>query len=221
MRLLLIKFQAMKKNIILFLFLILTCLLTGKGNKGDLDLKILFETSTDSEVSCYRIPALITANNGNLIVAADERVPSCQDLRTNDNINIVIRVSSDNGKSWSKPSTVIDFPSGQSASDPSFILNKYTGKIFLFYNYMDLIHEKSVYYFHYVESTDNGLTWTQPKDITQFVSTDKRKYDFQFVTSGRGTQTNDGWLLHTLVSLKYGIFVFGSKDHGETWFFNP
>lgn len=40
-------------------------------------------------VSCYRIPSIVTAPNGDLISAIDERIPSCADLRDNNNINIV------------------------------------------------------------------------------------------------------------------------------------
>jgi sialidase-1 len=39
-----------------------------------------------------------------------------------------------------------------------------------------------------------------------------------FITSGRGTQTKDGTLLHCLVNLNKGTHVFGSIDHGESWF---
>ena len=39
-----------------------------------------------------------------------------------------------------------------------------------------------------------------------------------FITSGRGTQTKDGTLLHCLVNLNNGTHVFGSKDHGKNWF---
>ena len=51
-------------------------------------------------VACYRIPSIATAPNGDLITAIDERIPSCADLRDNNDINIVSRRSSDNGKSW-------------------------------------------------------------------------------------------------------------------------
>ncbi len=39
-----------------------------------------------------------------------------------------------------------------------------------------------------------------------------------FITSGRGTQSKDGTLLHCLVNLDKGTHVFGSKDHGDSWF---
>jgi len=37
----------------------------------------LFNTAQRPGVACFRIPALITAPNGDLVAAIDERVPSC------------------------------------------------------------------------------------------------------------------------------------------------
>lgn len=94
----------------------------------------LFTTAQRPGVACFRIPALVTAANGDLIAAIDERVPACNDLGDNPNINIVIRRSQDNGNTWSAIETVADYPPGQSASDPSMIVDAITREIFLFYN---------------------------------------------------------------------------------------
>ena len=186
---------------------------------GIISSQDLFNTSMNSAVFCYRIPALIKAPNGDLIAAIDERNLSCGDLRINEDVNIVIRKSSDNGANWSSIRKIIDFPMGQSASDPSLIRDDVTGELFMFYNFMDLKKEKDVYYIHVVKSSDNGETWSKPEDITSQISKPEWKKDFKFVTSGKGTQTASGKLLHTLVNLKYGVFIFGSDDHGKTWFF--
>jgi sialidase-1 len=186
---------------------------------GIIEYHDLFNASNNSEISCYRIPSIITTIKGNLVVAIDERVPSCGDLKWSKDINIVIRRSSDNGKTWSSIEKIVDFPEGQSASDPSMILDKITGEIFLFYNFMDLDKELNVYYFHVIKSNDNGKTWSQPEDITSQISKPEWHNDFKFITSGRGIQTENGILLHCLVNLESGMHVFGSKDHGKSWFF--
>jgi sialidase-1 len=186
--------------------------------KEEIVFNNLFSAQNNTNVTCYRIPSLITAPNGDLIAAIDERVPSCKDLRGSDDINIVQRRSVDNGKTWTDIERVIDFPLGKSASDPSMIVDKETGAIFMFYNYMDFQNEKDVYYLHVVKSEDNGKTWGEPKDITKQIAKPEWHKDFKFITSGRGTQTSSGRLLHTLVNLDRGLHLFGSDDHGESWF---
>ena len=121
----------------------LACLLGQLANHGlfaqnsnDLDTvtppfrTTLFSSNTNHNIGCYRIPAITTIPNGDILVAMDERVPSCKDLNGNPDINIVIRTSKDLGNNWSEIRTLIDYPHGESASDPSFIVDKVTGSIF-------------------------------------------------------------------------------------------
>lgn len=186
---------------------------------GIIEYHDLFNTTMNKEVSCYRIPAIATAPNGDLIAAIDERVENCADLIGNKDINIVVRRSSDNGKTWSAIEKAVDFPLGKSASDPSLIVDAFTKEIFMFYNYMDLDNEKRIFYLHVTKSSDNGKTWSKPVDITDQIAKPEWRKDFKFITSGNGIQTQSGKLLHCLVNLNKGLHVFGSNDHGKTWFF--
>jgi sialidase-1 len=70
----------------------------------------------------------------------------------------------------------------------------------------------------YVKSKDNGKSWEPPVDITNQISKSAWHKDFKFITSGRGIQTKAGKLLHTLVNLDNGLHLFGSDDHGESWY---
>ena len=176
---------------------------------------------TARAVSCYRIPAITTAPDGSLIAAIDERVPSCGDLKWSRDINIVIRRSTDGGRTWGPVERVADFPDGQSASDPSLITDPVSGTVFLFYNFMDHDRAKDVYFFHVMRSTDNGQTWSEPEDITSQVAPEEWREDFKFLTSGQGTATRDGRLLHTMVNLQKGLHLIESTDGGRTWHLLP
>lgn len=184
----------------------------------NLEFVDLFDNSMNSEVFCYRIPSLVTTTNGTLIAAIDERNNSCGDLKWNRDINIVIRKSFDDGKTWTKIEKIIDYPLGKSASDPSMIVDKKTNEIFLFFNYMDLDNAKDIYRFMVIKSSDQGENWSEPVEITNNIIKKGWEKDFMFITSGRGIQTKDGTLLHCLVNLNKGTHVFGSKDHGKSWF---
>lgn len=178
--------------------------------------------SGEENTHTFRIPAIITAMNGDLIAATDARRKNSADLKWVNDIDIVIKRSTDNGKTWTATETVIDY-GGESvakpASDASFILDRTTGEIFCFYNFMDQKKAKGVFRLHLQSSKDHGKTWSKPRDLTDEISTPDSINDFKFITSGRGIQTRDGELLHTLVNLKHGVYLFGSKDHGKTWYF--
>ncbi|MBN1900491.1 exo-alpha-sialidase [Candidatus Sumerlaeota bacterium] len=169
-------------------------------------------------VSCYRIPSLVTAPNGDLITVCDERVESCRDLNANRDINIVLRKSSDNGTTWSEIKTIVDYPYGKSASDPSMIVDSQTREIFLFYNFMDLDNEPGVYRQFMMKSLDNGISWSKPAEITSQIANPQWHKDFKIITSGRGVQTRSGVLLHAYVNVRKALYLFGSGDHGKTWF---
>jgi sialidase-1 len=208
-------------RLINYLLLALLALPAGEpANRGSggIEFVDLFRAEDQPGVACYRIPALVTTRNGTLIAAIDERNNSCADLRSNADINIVLRTSSDNGRTWSAIERIVDYPYGESASDPSLIVDRTTGEIFLFFNYMNVAAAPGEYYLRYVVSRDDGASWSAPVDITGQVARPAWKHDFKFITSGRGTQLRSGTLLHTLVNLDRGLHVFGSEDHGQSWF---
>ena len=213
----------MRNSIVVFIILLIitSCSAQNKAyqiSDGVIQIHDLFNASANDSISCYRIPAIVTAPNGDLVATIDERVPSCGDLKWSKDINIVMRRSEDNGNTWSAIESIVDFPLGKSASDPSMIVDEITKDIFLFYNYMNLDTEKDIYYLHVMKSADNGKTWSEPKEITSQIAKPEWHKDFKFITSGRGIQTSDGKLLHCMVNLNSGMHLFGSDDHGETWF---
>ena len=179
------------------------------------DSQSLFVSGKDG-VHTYRIPAIITAKNGDIIAACDARRKSAADLKLQRTIDIVFRRSVDNGKTWS-PMEVLDPIEDGGCSDPSFLMDKTSGDIFCFYNYM--VNDLSNNEFRFVvqKSSDHGKTWGKPVDFTEQVAGPELKRSFKFITSGRGIQTRDGMLVHNFVRVGKGVTLFGSSDHGESW----
>jgi sialidase-1 len=120
----------------------------------------------------FRIPAIVRANNGELLAFAEGRVEGAGDFG---DIDIVMKRSSDGGKSWSGIQTVAAYDKLQAGnpapvfdlSDPAFP----KGRLFLFYNTGNN-HEnevrkgKGLREVWYKTSTDAGLTWSEPVNIT-------------------------------------------------------
>ena len=175
----------------------------------------LFVSGTDI-THTYRIPAIITAKNGDLIAACDARRKSAADLKPQRTIDIVYRRSTDNGKTWS-PIAILDQLDGGGCSDPSLLLDTTTGDIFCFYNFMVSDITNNEFRFVVQKSVDHGETWGKPIDFTDQVAGPDLKNSFKFVTSGRGIQTRDGMLLHNFVRDGHGVTLFASQDHGATW----
>lgn len=181
--------------------------------------------SGDCGIKSYRIPALCTAPNGDLVAVCDARTNHAGDLNTVQPINISCRRSTDGGATWSDPVNTWTWHWGDDAkwagSDPSLIVDSKAKKIFLFYNVWECVKQHGVYQFYVQESSDNGLTWSKPRDISKDIAFPGwpfgAKNGFIFLTSGSGTQTKDGTLLHTVVHVGDGNALFGSEDHGKTW----
>ncbi len=85
-------------------------------------------------------------------------------------MNIVMRTSPDKGETWSEIRTIVDYPEGRSASNPSMITDRVTGTVFLFFNYMDHDQEKDIYYLRVTKSSYNGKSWSTPEDFTDQIT---------------------------------------------------
>ena len=184
--------------------------------------------SGDNGIKVYRIPALCTAPNGDLVAVCDARKDHQGDLNSSQPINIVCRRSSDGGATWTPSENTWTWKWDESGhwagSDPSFIVDSKTKKIFLFYNVWESKGNHGVFQFFVQESSDNGKTWSKPRDISKAISFPEWPFGkkqsqggFIFISSGSGIQTKDGTLLHTIVHVNDGNALFGSEDHGKTW----
>jgi sialidase-1 len=124
----------------------------------------------------FRIPALIKAPNGDLLAFCEGRVHGAGDFG---DIKIVLKRSSDHGKTWSALQIVASNDSLQ-AGNPAPVVDLTDprfpgGRIFLFYNTGnghegELRKGKGHRDVLYKTSTDNGKTWSDPVDITTQVN---------------------------------------------------
>ena len=187
----------------------------------------------------YRIPAITTAPNGDLLVAYDER-PKDNGNQGSDapNPNHIVQLrSTDGGKTWSAPTYIHQgTETGQKVgySDPSYVVDYQTGTIFNF-------HVKSydqgwggsragtdpenrgIIQAEVSTSTDNGWTWTH-RTITADITKDN-PWTARFAASGQGIQIQHGphagrlvqqYTIRTAGGAVQAVSVY-SDDHGKTW----
>lgn len=163
------------KKIILFYSLSLFCLLSAVAQE-----KVPVFTSGTEGHKSYRIPAIIKIPNGDLLAFCEGRVNGSGDFG---DINIVMKKSSDHGKTWTKLETIVDADSLQ-AGNPAPVVDLTDptypkGRIFLFYNTGNN-HEgevrkgKGLREVWYKTSADGGLTWSAAVNITTQVHRPKQ-----------------------------------------------
>ena len=159
------------------------------NSRGQAEAVPVFVSGTDGHKS-YRIPAIIGLPNGDLLAFAEGRVQGAGDFG---DINIVMKRSTDNGKTWSALQLVAEFDTLQ-AGNPAPVVDltdpQYPqGRVFLFYNTGNN-HEgevrKGIGYKQvwYKTSGDGGRTWSNAINITLQVHRPlqtgiNRAYNFQ------------------------------------------
>lgn len=156
----------MKNGLTFFLTLLICFQLHASGSAVP-----VFISGTEGYKS-FRIPAIINLPDGELLAFAEGRVNSASDFG---NVDIVMKRSSNHGKTWSKLSVIVNYEKLQAGNpapvvdllDPDFP----KGRVFLFYNTGNN-HEGEVRKGNgirevwYKTSTDGGKTWSDPVNIT-------------------------------------------------------
>ena len=159
----------MRKNILSLVFFI--CAISTLAQSP---FSVIY-TSGQEGHKTYRIPAIIKNKQGHLLAFAEGRVNGSGDFG---DINIVLKISRDQGRTWSALSTLVDYQDLQ-AGNPTPILDTTDprfpkGRIFLFYNtgnnHENEIREgKGLREVWYTTSIDGGLTWSKAVNITSQV----------------------------------------------------
>ena len=190
--------------------------------------KVLYASSSEG-YNTFRIPAIVTSKNGTLLAFAEGRKNSSSD--TGD-IDLVLKRSTDNGKSWSALSVIWD-DGDNVCGNPAPVVDYTTGTIYLLSTWnLGGDHESQIIdqsskdsrRIFILKSTDNGQTWSSPQEITKSV----KLANWTWYATGpcHGIQLtkgkNSGRLLIPCdhieaVSKKYFSHVIFSDDHGKTW----
>ena len=125
----------------------------------------------DGGYPVFNNPAIVTTADGTVLAFAEGRATT-QDSAS---YAIVMRRSTDGGVTWSPLQQVVGVPpiTGIVVSQPAPIVDKVTGDVFLLFNRGTFdgltanFHLTDVYF---TKSSDDGLTWDTPIDITNSVT---------------------------------------------------
>ncbi len=191
----------------------------------------------DAGVAAYRIPGLVTANDGTLCAVYDIRHNSSRDLQAD--IEVGLSRSLDGGRTWLPMQVVMSkgetggLPRAQNGvGDPAILVDEHTGTLWIAAVWAHGMGSQMAWHASQpgltpdataqllvARSDDNGCTWSAPINLTQQLK-DSSWYFF-FQGPGRGITMDDGTLVFAaqyIDSLRVpSACILYSSDHGTTW----
>ena len=198
------------------------------GQKDSDSLNFIFKAGEEG-YACFRIPAIIYTKNGSLLAFAEARRVNCGD---SGDIDLVIKRSSDKGKTWSNLKVVWS-DSTNTCGNPVPVQDQSTGKIWLISTWnLGTDHEKQIVdgsardgrHVYTLSSDDDGISWSKPTEITSQV----KKPGWTWYATGpcHGVQIVKGKYAGRLVipinhiesatNQNFAHTIY-SDDHGKTW----
>ncbi len=196
-----------------------------EGTSGSIGSANVTQTSVFHSLpgnQVFRIPSIVTANDGSIIVFAENRYSSWLDKSYTD---VVCKRSTDNGITWSSAVSITGSLNGGEFAfmDPTPVIDKETGKIFLFCTRWNKLNTDAKNNRAFMSvSSDNGATWTTPEDVSNMIVVEG-----MFSTGfgpGHGIMISEGKYKGRLVVITrqssggsntgYAIY---SDDRGATW----
>lgn len=200
------------------------------GNPEGFEQTTLYKSGTDGYLF-YRIPSLLLTTKGSLLAFAEARRSPWGPGADSGEINVVLKRSTDGGKSFS-PQQVVWADGTNTCGNPTSVVDATTGTIWLLacHNLGDTKEEdiadaragRTVFV---MSSDDDGVTWSKPREITGDVK--KPGWTWYATGPGVGIQLQRGPHAGRLVipanhAVKGGAdggfsHVIYSDDHGKSW----
>ncbi len=191
----------------------------------------------DDSVHTYRIPGLATTNKGTLIGVYDLRYNSAVDLQ--EDVDVGMNRSTDGGQTWEPMKIIMDMGEWGGKSDkengigdPSILVDRATNTIWVaaiwahghpgqrnWWASKPGLDPEQTSQFVLVKSEDDGVTWSDPINITRQIK--DPKWHLLLQGPGKGITMADGTLVFPAQykdenQVPHSTLIY-SKDHGKTW----
>lgn len=208
---------------------------------------IVVRAAGQDDSDTYRIPGIVTTSKGTLIAVYDNRYNNSKDLQ--EDIDVGMSRSTDGGQTWEPMRVIMDMGEWgglphrlNGIGDPAVLYDHTTGTIWVAALWMSgSDYEKMLWWdskpgvapeetgqFVLVKSTDDGLTWSDPINITEQIK--DPEWQLLLAGPGMGITLDNGTLIFAgqfkedigAQALDGGQYsshstIVYSKDGGETW----
>lgn len=194
------------------------------------EFNYIYNQGTDG-FELYRIPAIVKSKSNTLLAFAEAR--KARSNGDSGDIDLVVKRSSDNGKTWSKQITI--WNDGQNTCGNPVPIVDDRGRIHLLMTWNFQTDKWGAITNgtgedsrrpYYTYSDDDGITWAQPVEITSSVK--KEKWDWYATGPCHGIQIQKGIHKGRLVAPNYFTtresgkvtsysHIIYSDDYGKTW----
>lgn len=162
----------MKKLTKSFIIIVVFLMMNSCGNlTANKTISTHVWKNSDKEYTKYRIPAIIVTQKGTLLIFCEGRAGDGGD---SGDIDLLVKRSGDNGKSWSEQSIVWD-DGGNTCGNPCPVIDQETGRIILMMTWnsgaygehkairKEVVDTRRPFMCY---SDDDGLTWSEALDLT-------------------------------------------------------
>jgi sialidase-1 len=225
------------KQLLNGLLILAYCLVTqGRAAEPWLEKQDLFVVGEDPAYNVYHIPGIVVTARGSVLAWCEARKHAAG-VSDWDDIRILLRRSTDDGKTWSAPQSIANVE-GPKRKNTFSLRMKNVDKNDVTYNNPVLIADRdgTVHMLFcleyerafYQRSDDDGVTWSSPTEITATFDAFKPSYDWKVLATGPNhsiqlksgrlvvpvwLSTGEGGNAHR-PSVTATIF---SDDRGKTW----